>query len=259
MGIASPGDTEEFSMGPGEGVQRRPEVSAHASDDLIAPVSAPRPAPDAVGTLRRSAKADCEQVAIKAVRLTQHQRSQAGRAVACHDYVRAFDLLVDKRSARPIGNVVRGKRATALEKSNLLAALLRSCEIPSRLHMYAVPGHHLRGLGNHHEACIHPVVEVFINRRWVATDTYHLDVQAALRARRCLIQEKAKCGYGLYLTDTSVWNGHDDATNVLSGLSAAGDSFKDWGVFDDACDWQETVASVQSLAKFRWRPRSLWG
>ena len=208
--------------------------------------------------LRQSARIDCELVALKAKQLTQHERTAAAQAIACHDYARAFIFKLDSSPPRPLSKVLLSRRATALEKSGLLAALLRCCEIPARLRVYSVPGTHLRGLGDHGGKRLHPVVEAEIEGRWVATDTYHLDVDAALRARRLLMQERLPCGHGLYLRGASAWNGLSDATNVIASLSVDGDEVRDWGVFDDALDWQEASQPVHQFHKKSWTRNGFW-
>lgn len=195
---------------------------------------------------------------IKAMQLTQLLHHQHLRGVACHDFVRALKLQLVKRPARCAAEVINGGAGTALEKSNELVALLRSCAIPARLHVYAVRAHHLRGLTHEPGTVLHPIVEAFIGGRWVATDTYHLDMARAVGGRAKLLREGMRCGYGVHLDGPANWNGLDDSLALFSSNEVRMAPVKDWGVFHDAEELVQltldlrnvTGGNVASLASF---------
>src|SRR5438105_2046923 len=176
---------------------------------------------------------DCAAVRIKAMQLTQLRHHDGPKAAACHDFVRAIPFELSNRRAHAAPHVLSAGSGTALEKGNLLVALLRCSAIPSRLRMYALAGDHLRGLVSWHCVVLHPVVEAFIAQRWVGTDTFHLDVPLALAARRRLLRERQRCGWGVNLGGAAAWDGTGDAFAIFDWRQPAAHAAFDWGVFHD--------------------------
>ena len=172
-------------------------------------------------------------VRIKAMQLTQLLHDERARAVKCHNFVRRIELQIRSGPCRPVERVLVSRRATALEKTDLLIALLRSCSIEARLRIYSIQSAHLRGLvADPARMAIHPVLEVRLGTGWLQVDTHHLDVPLMLGAHSRLLGEGARQGYGVHLDGAASWNGRCDARAIP--LDGGPLSVKDWGQFRDA-------------------------
>jgi hypothetical protein len=201
---------------------------------------------------------DCAAIRIKAMQLTQLRHQDGAKAVACHDFVRAISFELSNRRAHTASQVLSAGRGTALEKGNLLVALLRCSEIPARLRMYALAGDHLRGLVSWQCVVLHPVVEAFVAQRWVGTDTFHLDVSLALAGRRRLLREGQRCGWGVNLDGDAAWDCARDAFAVFDWRKPAAQAAFDWGVFHDSDDFARVAATLTGALKPSATPMRNW-
>jgi hypothetical protein len=201
---------------------------------------------------------DASAVRIKAMQLTQLRRQAGAKAAACHDFVRAIPFELSNRHAHAAPHVLSAGRGTALEKGNLLVALLRCSAIPARLRMYALAGDHLRGLVSWQCIVLHPVVEAFIERRWIGTDTFHLDVSLALAGRRRLLREGQRCGWGVNLGGAAAWDGERDAFAIFDWRKPAAHAAFDWGVFHDSDDFARVAATLTGALKPSATPMRNW-
>jgi hypothetical protein len=201
---------------------------------------------------------DASAVRIKAMQLTQLRRQAGAKAAACHDFVRAIPFELSNRRAHAAPHVLSAGRGTALEKGNLLVALLRCSAIPARLRMYALAGDHLRGLVSWQCIVLHPVVEAFIERRWIGTDTFHLDVSLALAGRRRLLREGQRCGWGVNLGGAAAWDGERDAFAIFDWRKPAAHAAFDWGVFHDSDDFARVAATLTGALKPSATPMRNW-
>jgi len=192
----------------------------------------------------------CAATRIKALQLTQLLHGERFKAVACHDFVRSVPLQWSARRTRGAGQVLSTGRGTAMEKADLLVALLRSSGIAARLRVYSLPADHLRGIAGAQATVLHPVVEAFLANRWVGTDTFHLDASLALAARRRLLHEGSRCGWGVRLDGAATWDGRNDAFCILTANAF------DWGVFRDSADFAQTAARLAVALK---PASSFWG
>jgi hypothetical protein len=201
---------------------------------------------------------DCAAIRIKAMQLTQLRHRDAEKAVACHDFVRAVTFELNNRRAHAAPHVLSSGAGTALEKGNLLVALMRCCGIPSRLRMYALTGDHLRGLVSWQTIVLHPVVEALVAQRWVGADTFHLDVSLALAARRRLAREGQRCGWGIHLGGAAAWDGDSDAFAIFDWRRPAAHAALDWGVFHDSDDFAQFAATLSGALRPGPTPMRSW-
>jgi len=182
-------------------------------------------------------------VRIKALQLTQLLASDRERAVKCHDFVRRTALRIGPWSSRPVEQVLLSRSATALEKTDLLVALLRSCSIAARLRIYSIKANHLQGLvSDPNQLTMHPVLEASIGSKWLQVDTHHLDIRLSLGARSRLACEGVRQGYGVNLDGAVSWEGWSDAHAIP--MDAAALHLRDWGVFHDAAEFCEHCEEV---------------
>ncbi|MCY7318851.1 MAG: transglutaminase-like domain-containing protein [Ramlibacter sp.] len=171
---------------------------------------------------------------LRARSLTQLCKTDREKAMALHNYVkrltfeRPFKLRL--RTAR---EVMKAGRGDAADKSALLVALLRLCNIPARIRFVELRGDIMRGLGASTAPTPRPVVEIWLGTRWVRTDTYIYDVEYVAAARQRLKDKAWEWGYGIHRNGHSIWNGTDDA--VLGGFPMEQDPMvlQMLGVFHD--------------------------
>ena len=188
---------------------------------------------------------------LRARSLTQLCKTDREKAMAIHNYVkrltfeRPFKLRL--RTAR---EVMEAGRGDAADKSALLVALLRRCNIPARIRFVEVRGGIMRGLGASSEPTPRPVVEIWLGTRWVRTDTYIYDIEYVAAARQRLKDKSWEWGYGIHRNGHSVWNGTDDA--VLGGFSMEQDPMvlQMLGVFHDPLQFVQSEVFKKKYRSF---------
>lgn len=171
---------------------------------------------------------------LRAQSLMQLCANDRARAVAIYDFVKripfAKPFKIWPNSARQVLDAGRGD---APDKVTLLLALLRLAQIPCRIHYVEVRGEILRGLTSGVASAARPVAEIWLDGRWVRTDSYIFDAAYMAAARQRLKDLDWEWGYGIHRNGESVWNGADDS--YLCGAPAAQDPMvlRVLGVFDD--------------------------
>ncbi len=149
---------------------------------------------------------------LRARSITQLCKTDRERAMAVHSYVKKMPFKrpfkIRLRTAREVMDAGGGD---ATDKSTLLVALLRRCRIPARIRYAELNGEILRGLTSRMPTAARPVVEIWLNSRWVRTDTYIFDTGYMAAARQRLKDRDWEWGYGIHRNGQSVWNGTDDA------------------------------------------------
>lgn len=149
---------------------------------------------------------------LRARALTQLCKTDRERAMALHGYVKKLPferpLKFRLRTSREVLDAGCGD---AIDKSTLLVALLRRCQIPARICYVELSGEILRGLTSRMRTAPRPVVEIWLRSRWVRTDTYIFDTGYMAAARQRLKDRDWEWGYGIHRNGQSIWNGTDDA------------------------------------------------
>ncbi|GAC1354765.1 MAG: hypothetical protein NVSMB34_07080 [Variovorax sp.] len=171
---------------------------------------------------------------LRARSLTQLCKTERDKAVALHDYVKRLPferpLKWRLRTARAVMDAGAGD---ATDKATLLVALLRLIRIPARIRYVELRNELMRGLGSGTENVFRPVVEVWLRKRWVRTDSYIYDPGYMAAARQRLKDHDWEHGYGIHRHGHSVWNGTDDA--FVGGLPTEADPLvvQTLGLFHD--------------------------
>lgn len=171
---------------------------------------------------------------LRARSLTQLCTTDRDKAMAIHNYVKRLPferpLKLRLRTAREVMDAGRGD---ASDKSALLIALLRRSRIPARIRYVEVRSEVMRGLAPSKANAFRPIAEIWLDGRWVRTDSYIYDVAYMAAARQRLKDHDWEWGYGIHRNGQSVWNGADDA--FLGGYPTEADPMvlQTLGVFDD--------------------------
>lgn len=182
---------------------------------------------------------------LRARSLTQLCKTEREKAMALHEYVkrmpfeRQFKLRL--RTAREVLDAGRGG---ASGKAALLIALLRAANIPARTSYVELRGEILRGLTSSTRPTLRPVVEMWLDGRWVRSDTFIFDVAYVVAARQRLKDRDWEWGYGIHRNGQSVWNGRDDA--FLGGYSTENDPMvlQVLGVYQDPLQFVHCTTSI---------------
>ena len=159
------------------------------------------------------------------------------RAVRIHDFVR--DRV--RCGWQPRFYEVRASEVLAAgvgycnTKSSLFVAMLRAAGIPARVHFVDVDASILLGVidpGTSHVD--HSYTEVWLDGRWVRTDSYIVDLPLAERGRARLAAEGGVLGYGVHSAGTSTWDGRRDAFSQFVDDGSSPDFHRtDFGVHAD--------------------------
>jgi hypothetical protein len=157
------------------------------------------------------------------------------KALAVYGYVKRLPLArrmkLRPRSAREVYDARRGD---ASEKATLLIAMLRIARLPSRIRAVTLSGEILRGMGAGSRGAYRPIVEVWLQERWIRTDTYIFDAACMAAARQRLRDLGWEWGYGIHVNGHMLWDGYEDA--FLGGVPTECDLMVtgDLGLYNDA-------------------------
>ena len=166
--------------------------------------------------------------------LTQLCRNERETALAVYGYVKRLPLArrfkMRPHTARQVFDAGRGD---APEKATLLVAMLRIAGLPARIRFVTLAGEILRGIAPGIREASRPIVEVWLNERWLRTDTYIFDPACMAAARQRLRDRGWEWGYGIHVNGHMVWNANEDA--FLGGVPTECDLMvvRDLGVYDD--------------------------
>ena len=147
-----------------------------------------------------------------AERATAGARTVVERAVRLHDFVRDIPFgwapAFDEQTA---SQVLASGIGFCNTKSTLLVALLRSVGIPARIHFVGITRRVLRGLISPPQSYVdHSFTEVWLDGRWIGTDSYNVDAAVFRAALARLRAENAQLGYGAHSNGSCEWDGRLD-------------------------------------------------
>lgn len=147
------------------------------------------------------------------------------KAVALHDFVRErvkfgwSGRFHDQRASE----VLAAGIGYCNTKSTLFVALLRAAGIPARPRFVSLDARILDGLIDPGTRYVdHSVTEVWLDGRWVATDSYIVDRAAFEGAQARLRAEGRVLGHGVHRDGTTDWDGRRDAFAQFVDPSLAG-------------------------------------
>ena len=155
---------------------------------------------------------------LRAHALTQLCKTEREKALAVYGFVKrmpfAKPLKLRLRTAR---QVIDAGRGDASDKATVLIALMRAADIPARLRYIELRGEVLRGLTSSVASAGRAVAEIWLNDRWMRTDTYIFDAVYMAAARQRLKEHGWDWGYGIHRNGDAIWNAAGDA--FLGGVA----------------------------------------
>jgi len=178
---------------------------------------------------------------LKVQSLTQLCSGEREKALAVYGFVKRLPFAKPfKMRLHTAREVMDEGRGDAADKATLLVAMLRIAGLPARLRYLTLRPAVLRGLVRRRLTPTRPVVEVFCNGGWLATDSYIYDAEYAAAARERLRELRWEVGFGLHVAGRLLWDAREDA--YVNGQAPQHDELvlADHGVF---CDPLEFVSS----------------
>jgi Transglutaminase-like superfamily len=191
--------------------------------------------------------------------LTQLLPTDQAKAVAVHDFVKGIPFgCVANYSSLTASDVIKLGHGDCFTKGMLFVAMLRSIRIPARLRFMSLPVQFLRGVIESEEATImHAAAEVYLNKQWWMTDTYVPDALMQEAARRKLLTEDKKLGYGIHVAGKVYWDGASHALAQCSSADVSSLPVVDWGVADDPVSFyaEESHSELRRnfASRLKWR------
>ncbi|GLE01834.1 hypothetical protein PINS_up010672 [Pythium insidiosum] len=171
--------------------------------------------------------------------ITSGLSSDRDKAVAIHDFVR--DRILFGFSRRFVyqraSDVLQEGKGFCNTQSTLFTALLRAAGIPARIHYVSIDASILHGLDIPGPYVDHSFTEVFLDGRWIATDSYIVDSALFRSGIGRLERERLDMGYGLHRRGTIDWDGATDAFSQYIHSAEQPISSRDFGVFADYKDF----------------------
>lgn len=182
--------------------------------------------------------------------ITRSASSNRSAAIAIHDWVRDEVKFGISRgfydtSATQVLDAGVGYCNT---KVNLFNALLRTRGIATRIRLMDLSAQVLRGLFDPGTSYVdHAITEVHLDGRWVAVDSYIVDMPLIQSARRKLDASGAKAGFGIHRDGKSDWDGRKDNFMQCLDSGAIQDYvFKDHGLFSDVRDFYTRTPNTRN-------------
>lgn len=162
-------------------------------------------------------------------RVTEDFGNDVDRAVALHDFVRdqvefGFTPAFYDVTA---SDVLLSRQGFCNPKATLLTALLRGARIPARQRFFGLSSEVLAGVIDPGSQFVdHAIVEVWLDDRWVRTDSYNVDAElfdaGASHLDRTL-------GFGIRRDGSTRWDGNGDSFSQYHPDYVV----RDFGVYDD--------------------------
>ena len=177
---------------------------------------------------------ECPRLRLKAQSIAQHGRTEREKVLALYGAVKRIPFGKPiKLRLRTGKEVLEAEHADAEDKATLLTAMLRSQGFPARLQYVELHGEILRGLTRAISSAARPVLQVWMDGRWAATDTYIFDAHYAAAARMRLRERAWDWGYGMHRCGHTLWSGHEDAFLTGDATTTAEVSLGQLGLFHD--------------------------
>ena len=151
---------------------------------------------------------DDPKLRIQAMRITQLATTDMQKAILVHDFVKALPFgCVAGFDHVPAVSVLKTGHGDCHTKGTLFVALLRCAGVPARLRFVTLTGAFLHGIIDIGQTTItHAVGEVYLQERWVQTDTYVTDSILEAQAMSLLSQHNISVGYGIHKQGNRFWN-----------------------------------------------------
>lgn len=178
---------------------------------------------------------DDPKLRIQAMRITQLATSETQKAVFIHDHVKSLPFGCVAGSGHvPAAAVLKAGRGDCHTKGTLFVAMLRSVGVPARLRFVTLSSAFLKGIIDvPQDAITHAIGEVYLDGRWLQTDTYVTDSLLETRAVQLLRQQGSSVGYGIHVKGSHFWDGQHSAHARYHESDPASLPLHDWGVAHD--------------------------
>lgn len=157
---------------------------------------------------------DDPKLRLKARSLTQLTRTEREKALALYAFVKRMPYAKRIKTEYPTAREMLERReGDGDDKVTVLIALLRAAGIPARIRYMEMRGIMLRGLVPMAKPpdAARPLAEIWLDGRWVRTDSFIFDAAYLAAARRKLQENHWECGWGIHMKAQVLWNGKDDA------------------------------------------------
>jgi Transglutaminase-like superfamily len=201
---------------------------------------------------------DDSRLRIQAMRITQLASTDVQKATLIHDFIKAMPFgCVAGFDHVPAVSVLKSGHGDCHTKGTLFVALLRCAGVPARLRFVTLTGEFLHGIIDMGQNTItHAVGEVYLQERWVQTDTYVTDSILEAQAMTLLTQHNISTGYGIHRQGKRFWNGLQHAHGQYAGADPSSLPRHDWGVAHDPEQFYSSTAHPQ--LHMGWLTRAKW-
>jgi transglutaminase-like putative cysteine protease len=130
-------------------------------------------------------------------------------------------------------------------KATLFIAMLRCAGIPARQHFVDIDVHILdEVIDPRRDFVDHSFTEVYLNEKWIETDSYIVDKLLHKYATKKLDETKKALGFGFHSQGTTEWDGKSNAMSQYI-KDAKGISTVDYGIFQDTEEFFSTPRGEQ--------------
>ena len=195
---------------------------------------------------------------IQAMRITQLATTDLQKAILIHDFIKAMPFgCVAGFDHVPAVSVLKSGHGDCHTKGTLFVALLRCAGVPARLRFVTLTGAFLHGIIDIGANTItHAVGEVYLQERWVQTDTYVTDSLLEAQAVTLLNQQAISVGYGIHRQGNRFWNGLQNAHGQYCGADPGSLPSHDWGAAHDPEQFYSSNQHPQ--LHMGWLTRAKW-
>lgn len=205
------------------------------------PLPADAPGDSPVGTIAdwlgqtRLLDLDDSKLRIQTLRITQLAETDIQKATRIHDFIKSLPFgYVAGFDHVSAGAVLKSGRGDCHSKGTLFVAMLRCAGVPARLRFVTLTGAFLHGIIDVGQSTItHAVGEVYLQERWIQTDTYVTDSLLEAHAALRLGYANLSIGYGIHLNGSRFWDGRNHAHGQYADSDPSSMPLHDWGVAHD--------------------------
>lgn len=85
----------------------------------------------------------------------------------------------------------------------------------------------------------HCFTEVFLNNKWIKTDSYCIDTLLFIQATQLLKEADREYGFGIHRDSVITWDGKNDAFCQYVPNASHGFKRKDFGIYQDINDFYD--------------------
>ena len=176
-------------------------------------------------------------------KLTINTNSNKEKAIQIHNYVRdsikfGFSKNFYKESSV---DVLKSGVGFCNTKSTLFITLLRAVNIPARQVFVNINAKILSGIISPGTKYVdHSYTEVYLNNRWIKTDSYVVDSKLFISSMKLLKTENNLIGYGVHSHGSYKWDGETDSfSQFINDGSYPKLTTKIFGAFEDTVSFYQ--------------------